>query len=60
MLKFVTTWLAMILLLIMLARSSWGKPVVYWVLWLSVTLLLVTHADELASLVDVSSLQLNG
>lgn len=59
-LTWLTTWIVMILLLSMVARTSWGKPIVYWFLWLAVVLLLVTHADELSSLIDVKALQLNG
>lgn len=60
MLKFLSTWTIMILLIVLLARTSWGRPIVYWVLWLAVVLLIVTHGEELSSLVDVRSLQLNG
>lgn len=60
MLKFLSTWAIMILLLVLLAKTSWGKTVVYWLLWLAVVLLIVTHSEELTSLVDIRSLQLNG
>jgi hypothetical protein len=60
MLKFLTTWIVMIGFLVWLNRSTWGKPVLYWLLWLAFLLLLVTHADELASLVNPQALQLNG
>lgn len=60
MLKFLTTWIIMILLLVLLAKSSWGKAVVYWLLWLAVLLLVLTHADEITSLVNLPSLELNG
>ena len=55
-----STWVIMIFLLVVLAKTQWGKTLVYYVLWLAVILLLVTHADELNSLVDVGALQLNG
>jgi hypothetical protein len=56
----VSTWVIMILLLVMIAKTKAGRTIVYYLLWLSVLLLLVTHADELASLVNPEALQLNG
>lgn len=56
----ISTWVIMILLLVLVSKTSWGKPIVYWFMWLAVVLLLVTHADELTSLIDVKALQLNG
>ena len=58
--SFFATWAAMIGLIMLLARLGWGRIIVYYLLWLAVILLLVTHADELASLINVKALQLNG
>ena len=58
--SWIATWIVMILLLIFLAKTQWGKGLVYWLIWLAVILLLVTHADELTSLINVQALQLNG
>lgn len=58
--SWVATWIIMIALLGFLAQTNWGRPVVYWLLWLAVVLLLVTHADELTALFNVNALQLNG
>jgi hypothetical protein len=58
--SWVGTWLVMILLLLFLAKTSWGKPIVYGLIWLAVLLLLVTHADELTSFFNVNALRLNG
>ena len=58
--SWVGTWLVMILLLSILAKTNAGKAVLYYLLWLAVVLLLVTHADELASFFNPEALQLNG
>lgn len=54
------TWLMMIVLLIVLAQTRWGRPIVYGLLWLAVLLLLVSHADELTSMFSLKALELNG
>jgi hypothetical protein len=56
----ITTWVVMILLLVMISSTGWGKSIVYYLLWLAVILLLVSHADELSSLINLEALQLNG
>ena len=56
----IMTWIIAIALLILLAQSRWGKTIVYYALWLLVALLLVTHASELTSLVNINALELNG
>jgi hypothetical protein len=56
----IVTWLIFIAVLVALANVRWGKTIVYYALWLMVLLLVVTHGAELATLVDVSALQLNG
>lgn len=58
--SWVGTWLAMILLLLFLSKTAWGRPIVYGLIWLAVLLLLVTHADELTSFFNVNALRLNG
>lgn len=60
MIQFFTTWLLIIGGLIALASSRWGKTLVYYLVWLALLLLLVTHADELSGLISLQSLQLNG
>lgn len=59
-LSWITTWVIMIALLALIAQTSWGRVIVYWLLWLALLLLLVTHADELSSIVNIEALQLNG
>jgi hypothetical protein len=56
----ISTWVIMILLLVMVSKTGWGRAIVYYLLWLAVILLLVSHADELSSLIDTKALQLNG
>jgi hypothetical protein len=56
----IVTWLIFIALFVALSGTRWGKTIVYYGLWLMVVLLIVTHGAELASLVNVQALQLNG
>jgi hypothetical protein len=58
--SWIVTWVAMIALLALLASTSWGKTIVYYFLWLAVALLIVSHASELTSAINVNALQLNG
>lgn len=44
------SWLVMILVLIALAQSEWGKRLVYYLAWLAVVLLIVMHSSEFTSL----------
>lgn len=59
-LSWLLTWTMMIVLLTVLSKTSWGRPLVYWFLWLAVLLLVVTHADEISSAFNPGALQLNG
>ncbi len=54
------TWLIMIMVFLFLVNTHWGKPIVYWFLWLAVLLLVVSHADELTQFFNAEALQLNG
>lgn len=56
----VGTWLITIVGLAVLAKTAWGRPIVYGMIWLAVVLLLVSHAEELAQFYNVEALQLNG
>jgi hypothetical protein len=49
-LTWLTSWLVIILVLVALAQVEWGKRIVYYVAWLSVVLLIVTHSSEFSSL----------
>jgi hypothetical protein len=56
----ISTWIIFIALMVALSNVRWGKTLVYYALWLMVLLLVVTHGAELAALVDIQALQLNG
>jgi len=43
-------WLLFILLLAMLAKTAAGKTIVYYLLWLAVVFLLVSHYQEINDL----------
>lgn len=58
--QFFTAWLLMILLLAMVSSTEWGKSIVYYTLWLAVILLLVTHTEELKTLMPQKAYALNG
>ncbi len=59
-LQWLTSWIAILLLLALLAKSSWGKPLVYYTLWLAVAFLALTHATDIASLINPSQAQQGG
>lgn len=47
-----TGWITVIVLLALLARSSWGKPIVYYITILAIVLLILTHVDSFTSLLS--------
>jgi len=57
-LSFFTTWLLVILALLVLSRTAVGAALVYYALWLLVVLLTVAYASEIASLVSPQALTL--
>ena len=44
------SWLVMLIFLLALAQTEWGKRIVYYLAWLSVLLLVVSHFGEFSSL----------
>ena len=46
----VAGWLMLITVLYLLTRNRAGQTIVYYVLWLSIVLLLVTHSDSISQL----------
>lgn len=44
------SWLVMILVLVALAQTEWGKRLVYYLAWLAVLFLVVTHFGDFSSL----------
>lgn len=48
--KWLTSWLFILVTLIAMAQTQAGKRVVYYVAWLSVALLVVSHSDQFTGL----------
>lgn len=46
----VAGWLLLITVLYLLTRNRAGETIVYYVLWLSIVLVLVTHSDSITQL----------
>ena len=51
----IAAWVIIIAGLYFLARSPWGAAIVYYVLWLSVILLLITHSDVISSVLTAGN-----
>lgn len=51
-LQWFASWIAILLLVALLARSSWGKSIVYYFVWMTVLILVLTHASDLAALIN--------
>lgn len=49
-------WFLFILLLVIFARTAAGKTIVYYLLWLAVAVLIVTHADEISGLFSAAGI----
>jgi hypothetical protein len=48
--NFLAAWLLFILIIVALAQTEIGKKIVYYVLWLGVVFVLVSHSDEITSI----------
>ena len=48
--NWMAAWLLFILILIGIAQTPWGKTILYYLLWLAVVFLLVTHYQEITDL----------
>lgn len=48
--NFLAAWLLFLLIIAALAQTELGKKIVYYVLWLGVVFILVSHADEITSI----------
>ena len=46
----VAGWLLLLTVLYLLTRNRAGETIVYYILWLSIVLLLVTHSDSITQL----------
>ncbi len=49
-LQWFTGWTILLVALVLLARSSWGKPIVSYTVWLAIAILVLTHASDIAAL----------
>ena len=47
---FLTSWLLMVLLLYVLAKTRSGHTIIYYTAWLLVVLLLVTHSSQVTNI----------
>ncbi len=45
-------WLTVLVLLVLLAKSNWGKPIVYYAAILACVVLILTHVDSFTSLLS--------
>jgi len=50
-------WLATILVLFVISATAWGRPIVYYTLWLMVILLLVVSAPQINALFEATGFQ---
>lgn len=53
-------WAVFILIIAAIAQTSWGRPVVYYLLWLAVIFLLVSHYQEIIELFAEGGITPNG
>ncbi len=51
-LQWFSSWIAILLIVALLARSSWGRPAVYYMLWLTIIILVLTHASDFAAIIN--------
>jgi hypothetical protein len=43
-------WLAILLIVFLLAKSNWGRPIVYYMIWLAIVLLVLGHSQDFADI----------
>ena len=53
---FIGAWLIVIVLGVALASQGWGKTILYYVLWLAVILLILTHVTEISSMLNAGGI----
>lgn len=49
-------WFIIILALYILAKTQWGKPIVYYSLWLMVVFLLITHYSSISGILQAANI----
>lgn len=45
-LGWLASWVAILGIVALLARTSWGKPIVYYTMWLAIAVLILTHSQD--------------
>lgn len=48
----IVAWIAFLALMALIARTEWGRKIIYYLAWLAVTFLIVTHAKDLTKIVE--------
>ena len=43
-------WVLFLLILAGIAQTPWGRPIVYYLLWLAIVFLLLSHFEEITQL----------
>ena len=52
MMRWLLGWLLMFMLLYVLSKTRSGHTIIYWTAWLLVLLLIVSHADEINTMLS--------
>lgn len=50
MLSWLVAWIIVMVVFLSIGQTGWGRTLAYYFLWLAVLLLVVTHADEINTL----------
>ncbi len=58
--QWIGAWLLFILLLIGIGQTRAGKTIIYYLLWLAVVFLVVTHYQEIADILAQGGITTNG
>lgn len=53
--QFFVKWAVLILLVLVIAKTDLGRRVVYYLMWLAVLLLVVTHPQDIANVLNPGS-----
>ena len=54
--SFIGAWLIVIVLGVALASTGWGKTILYYILWLAVILLVLTHIQEISNMLNAGGI----
>jgi hypothetical protein len=49
---FLGAWLLVIVFAVALAGTGWGKTILYYILWLAVIMLVLSHASEISNMLN--------